>query len=118
MCAALVTLYREISPFGRSGGSQVTVTWRTKYTAHKVYTYKEYHSVCPLVGIETLPTPLSPAIVPQPLPPEPRGGGGAPAPAGEGLEESQFRWVEKKLALFLQPNFGCHESKKYFAACH
>ncbi len=40
----------------------------------------EYHSVCPLVGIGTIPTPLSPAIVP--LPPE---RGGAHSPAGEGL---------------------------------
>ncbi len=39
---------------------------------------KEYHSVCPLVGIGTLPTPLSPAGVP--LPPN-----------------SQFRRLEKKL---------------------
>ncbi len=36
--------------------------------------YNEYYSVCPLVGIWTLPTPLSPASVP--LPPEPGGGGG------------------------------------------
>jgi hypothetical protein len=41
--------------------------------AHKVLIYKEYHSVCPLVGIGTLPTPLSPASVP--LPPQPEGGG-------------------------------------------
>jgi len=39
---------------------------------HKVRIYKEYHSVCPLVGIGTLPIPLSPASVP--LPPEPGGG--------------------------------------------
>ncbi len=39
---------------------------------HKVHLYKEYHSVCPLVGIWTLPTPLSPASVP--LPPEPKRG--------------------------------------------
>jgi hypothetical protein len=38
------------------------------------YIYKEYHSICPLVEIGTLPTPLSPASVP--LPPEPGGGGG------------------------------------------
>jgi hypothetical protein len=36
--------------------------------------YKEYHSVCPLVGIGTLPTPLLPASVF--LPREPGGGGG------------------------------------------
>jgi hypothetical protein len=40
---------------------------------HKVRLYKEYHSVCPLVRIGTLPTPLSPASVP--LPPEPGLGG-------------------------------------------
>ncbi len=39
---------------------------------HKVLIYKEYHSVCPLVGIGTLPAPLSPASVP--LSPEPGGG--------------------------------------------
>jgi hypothetical protein len=53
-----------------------------------MYAHKEYHSVCPLVRIGTLPTPLSPASVP--LPHEP-GGGGAQSPAGEGLGESQFR---------------------------
>ncbi len=35
-----------------------------------VHIYKEYHSVCPLVGIGTLQPPLSPASVP--LPPEPK----------------------------------------------
>jgi hypothetical protein len=52
-----------------------------KHTTHKVRIYKEYHSVCPLVGIGTLPTPLSPASVP--LPPEP--GEGGLTPAGEGV---------------------------------
>jgi hypothetical protein len=42
---------------------------------HKLRIFKEYHSVCPLVGMGTLPTPLSPASVP--LPPE-RGGWGRP----------------------------------------
>jgi hypothetical protein len=64
---------------------------------HKVRLYKEYKSVCPLIGIATLPTPLSPASVP--LPPEP--GGGAHSPAGEGLGESQFRRLEKSFALCL-----------------
>jgi hypothetical protein len=45
---------------------------------HKVRIYKEYHSVCPLVGIGILPTPLS--------------------PASEGLGESHFRRLEKKLS--------------------
>ncbi len=62
-------------------------------TVHKVRIYKEYHTVCPLVGIGTLPTPLSPASVP--LPPE---AGGGHSPAGEGLGESQFRRLEKKLS--------------------
>jgi hypothetical protein len=43
-------------------------------SVQKVRIYKEYHSVCPLVGIGTLQTPLSQASVP--LLPEPGGGGG------------------------------------------
>ncbi len=64
---------------------------------HKVRKYKEYHSVCPLVGIGTLPTPLSSASVPLPQNRE-RGGGRAHFPAGEGFGESQFRRLEKKLS--------------------
>ncbi len=45
-----------------------------KSDTHKVSIYKEYHSVCSLVGIGTLPTPLSPAAN-VPLPPEPGGRG-------------------------------------------
>jgi hypothetical protein len=56
--------------------------------------YKENHSVCPLVGIGTLPTPLSAASVP--LLPELGGGGGGHLLAGEGLGESQFQRMEKK----------------------
>jgi hypothetical protein len=41
------------------------------YSLYKIRIYKEYHSVCPLVGIGTLPTPLSPARLPLP----PRTGG-------------------------------------------
>ncbi len=62
---------------------------------HKVRIYKEYHSVCPLVGIGTIPTQLSPASVP--LPPEP-GGGHTHLRASEGLGESQFRRLEKRLS--------------------
>ncbi len=61
---------------------------------HKLHVNIEYHSVCPLVGIGTLPPPLSPASVP--LPPEPRGG--SHSPAGDGLGESQFRRLENKLS--------------------
>ncbi len=69
-----------------------------KSALHKVRVYKEYHSVCPLVGIGTLPTPLSQRMCP--FPPEP-GGGGAHSPACEGLGESLFRRLEKSLALCL-----------------
>jgi hypothetical protein len=54
----------------------------------------EYHSVCPLVGIGTLPPPLSPASVP--LPPEPKRG--SHSSAGEGLGESHFRRLGEKLS--------------------
>jgi hypothetical protein len=40
---------------------------------HKVLTYTEHHSVCPLVGIGTPPTPLPQASVPSP--PDQRVGG-------------------------------------------
>ncbi len=41
---------------------------------HTERIFKEYRSFCPLVGIRTLPSPLSPESVP--LPPEPGWGGG------------------------------------------
>ncbi len=76
--------------------------WRLiSITKYLIFIYKEYHNVCPLVGIGnfgTLPPPLSPASMP--LPPEPKGGGGH-SPAGEGLGKSQFRRLEKSLALCL-----------------
>ncbi len=34
------------------------------HTSHKVHIYKGYQSICPLVGIGILPSPLSPASVP------------------------------------------------------
>jgi hypothetical protein len=60
--------------------------------------YKEYHSVCPLFRIGTLPTPLSPASVPLS---QNRGWGHTRLPEGEGLGESQFRRLQKSLALCL-----------------
>jgi hypothetical protein len=39
-----------------------------------MYIYKEYHSICTLVGIGTLPTPLSPVASKCAPPPEPGGG--------------------------------------------
>jgi hypothetical protein len=60
---------------------------------HKVRIFKEYYSVCPLVGIRTLPTTLSPASVPLP-----QIRGDAHSPAMEGVGESQFRRLEKKLS--------------------
>ncbi len=44
-----------------------------KSDTHKVRIYKEYHCECPLVGIGTLPNPLSPTSVH--LPTEPGGRG-------------------------------------------
>ncbi len=41
--------------------------------AQSTFIYIKSTTVCPLVGIGTLPPPLSPASVP--LPPEPKGGG-------------------------------------------
>jgi hypothetical protein len=79
---------------GHSADKLIQSSRRKKYGRYKrIRINKEYHSACTLVGIGTLPTPLSPASVP--LPPEPRG---ALSPAGEGLGESQFRRLEKKLS--------------------
>jgi hypothetical protein len=64
---------------------------------HKVLIYLEHHSVCPLVGIGTPPTPLPQASVPSPPPPGPKSGG-EHSPAAKGVGESQFRRLEKKLS--------------------
>jgi hypothetical protein len=69
-----------------------------KISTHKVNIYKEYHSVCPLVGTGTLP---SPSFASECVPPPGTKGGGAHSPAGKGLGESQFRRLEKGLALCL-----------------
>ncbi len=62
-----------------------------KEAHHKVrILYKEYHGVCPLVEMGTLPTPLSSECAPENV-------GGAHSPAGEGLGKSQYRRLEKKL---------------------
>ncbi len=71
------------------------------HSVHKVHIFTEYHSLCPLAGIGTLPPRLSPASVP--LPPEPKG---AHSQAGEGLGESQFRLLEKKLSTLPTLFFG------------
>ncbi len=67
--------------------------------SHKLRIYNYVYIKSTTVGIGTLPTPLSPASVP--LSPVPGGGGGAQSPAGEGLGKSQFRRLEKSLALCL-----------------
>ncbi len=74
--------------------SWVTSICYTERIKHKVNLYKEDHSVCLLVGIGTLPPPLSPASVT--LPPEPKGR--AHSPASEGLGESQFQSLKQKLS--------------------
>ncbi len=60
---------------------------------HKVHTYKEYHSVCPLVGIG------SPASVP--LPPEPKGGGGGTRVRQRGEGSPNPNDLRKSLAICL-----------------
>jgi hypothetical protein len=57
----------------RTTFSSIPQKQRLSHTKY-VRIYKEYHSVCPLVGIGTPPTPLSPASV-TPRPPD-RGAGG------------------------------------------
>ncbi len=64
----------------------------------KVLIHIEHHSVCPFVGIGPHPTLLPLASVCPP--PRPRGGG-VHSPADKGVEESQFRRLEKSLALCL-----------------
>ncbi len=64
--------------------------------AHSTYIYKEYHSLCPLVGIGTPPTP-SLASESAPPPPPTKGGGRTP-PRPRGWGESQFRRLEYKLS--------------------
>ncbi len=53
--------------------------WSPLRYTHKVLIYKEHQSVCPRVGIGTLPTPLLQASVSSPNspPPRPKGGGHA-----------------------------------------
>jgi hypothetical protein len=56
--------------------------------------YLEYHSVCPLVGIGTPPpSPASECA----HPPGTQGGGGAHSATDEGVGESLFRRLEKKI---------------------
>ncbi len=79
---------------------------------HKVHTYKEYHSICPLVGIGTPhPSPASEYLPP----PEPKGGR-EHSPACEGVGVSQFRRLEKSLALCLHCAL-CHMSSYWKTSC-
>jgi hypothetical protein len=78
------------------GTENHSVYMSSKFEPQSTYIYRV--SQCPLVGIGTLPPPLSPASVP--LTPEPLGGGGG-TPAGDWLGEFQFRRLEKSLALCL-----------------
>ncbi len=66
---------------------------------HEVLIYTEHHSVCPLVGIGTPPTPLLQAIVPPP--PNQRVGGWAQSPAGGGWGSPDSDDWRKSLVLCL-----------------
>jgi hypothetical protein len=76
-----------------------TVSSVTDVSNHKVRICKEYHSVCPLAGIGTLPTPFSPASVP--LPPQPGGGGTLDRLRVRGWGSSNSDDLRKSLALCL-----------------
>jgi hypothetical protein len=75
------------------------------FIIHKVRKYKEYNSECPLVGIGTLPPPLSLASVP--LPPEPRGGGHTRLRVRGWGSPNSYDW-RKSLALCLLCRFILH----------
>ncbi len=65
---------------------------------YKVHIYKEYHSVCPLVGIGTLPPPSHASEC---APPPQAKGGRAHSPAGEGWGSPNSDDWRKSLALCL-----------------
>ncbi len=65
---------------------------------YKVSKYKEYHNVCPLVGIGT-PPPLSRKLVCPTAPPPRNQGRGAHSPAGEGWGSPNSDDWRKNLAL-------------------
>jgi hypothetical protein len=69
--------------------------------SNKVLIYIKHHSVCPLVGIGTPPTPLTQASGP---PPRTKKGGGL-SPAAKGVGECQFQRLEKKLSTL--PTLWC-----------
>jgi hypothetical protein len=71
---------------------------------HKVHTYLEHHSVCPLVGIGTAPPPLPQASV-YPPSPEPKGGHARLRVGGGGWGSSNSDDWRKSLALCLL--YGC-----------
>ncbi len=82
------------------------------------YIYKEYHSVCPLVGTGTPPPPLSRKRV---CPP-PRTKGDSPAGLGVGESPNSDDW-RKSLALYsVIPPFHktlrtCHEAYQKLLLC-
>jgi hypothetical protein len=84
-------------------------------SSQSLYIYKDYHGVCPLVGIGT-PHPLSRQQV-RPSPPEPKGGWGTLAAGEGGGGESQFRRLEKSLALCLLCACPCLSLIWYSCAC-
>ncbi len=71
MCSAALSTYtvqRSTCAHTVCGGDPVGWVSGLQNGDHKVHTriHKEYHSVCPLVGIGTLPTHLTQASVPLP----------------------------------------------------
>jgi hypothetical protein len=72
------TPYAVVTMIGQFGNPMLVTPLVSQLPAflgkHKVHLYKDYHRVCPVVGIGTFPPPLSPASVP--LPRNQRWGGG------------------------------------------
>jgi hypothetical protein len=80
---------------------------------HKVRIYKEYFSVCPLIGIRTV-QPLSRQRLSECAPPPKSGGEGAQSPAGEGLGSPNSDDCDKKLStLLIPPASLCNLAGRY-----
>jgi hypothetical protein len=86
-------VFRHSDPFVRGMDPRTRIRIRIRTKMLRIPTQSTYIHIkstavylCPLVGIGTLPPPLSPASVPLPL----DKGWGAHSPAGGGLGKSQF----------------------------
>ncbi len=72
----------------------------------------EYHNVCPLAGIGTLPPPLSPVSVL--LPPEPKGVGHTRLRGGAGESPNSDDWMDWTVGMTDDYLIFSVPSRKYF----